>query len=219
MKKMRKITMAVLLVLTMGLLSACGKKFDASGYVKSVMDASYKGEFKEYCKLTNSKEDEAEKMYNGNIENAMKEFETVGISEELQAKYKDFFVSLMKQTKYSVAEAKEDGDNFTVELTIEPIMIFDGLQEELMTEVEAYQEEVQAAVQDGGAVPTQEEITEKVFEMLYNIIDARLADIKYGDAQTITVHVTKDKNNVYSINSADLTEIDSIICNLDGLQL
>lgn len=218
MKKMKKITMALLLVLTMGMLSACGAKFDASGYVKSVLDASYKGEFEEYCKLTNSEEADAEKMYNENIDNMMEEFESIGLSEELQAQYRDLFTSLMKEVKYSVGEAKEDENkNFTVEVTVEKVKFFEGALEEYQDELNAYQEELQKEISNGGSIPTEDELVEKAGSILYDILAKRAANIEYGESQTITVHVTKDSKNVYSVNEADLTKIDEATYDVDKL--
>ena len=34
------------------LLAGCGKKFDASGYTKAVLDVSYKNEIQKYVELT-----------------------------------------------------------------------------------------------------------------------------------------------------------------------
>ena len=49
MKKFKNVIVA-LLVLIMGTLSGCAafQKFDASGYTKACLDATYKGEFDEY---------------------------------------------------------------------------------------------------------------------------------------------------------------------------
>ena len=49
MKKFKNVIVA-LLVLIMGTLSGCAafQKFDASGYTKACLDATYKGEFDKY---------------------------------------------------------------------------------------------------------------------------------------------------------------------------
>ena len=56
------------------LLSACGGGFtteDAQNYVQSALDASYKADFDEYVKQTNSTKEEAETMYQQNIDNVL----------------------------------------------------------------------------------------------------------------------------------------------------
>ena len=62
MKKFKNVIVA-LLVLIMGTLSGCAafQKFDASGYTKACLDATYKGEFDEYIKLTKQTKEDAEK--------------------------------------------------------------------------------------------------------------------------------------------------------------
>ena len=47
------------------------------------MDATYKGEFDEYIKLTKQTKEDAEKTYNQNLELATQQLTAVGVSEEL----------------------------------------------------------------------------------------------------------------------------------------
>ena len=122
MKKFKNVIVA-LLVLIMGTLSGCAafQKFDASGYTKACLDATYKGEFDEYIKLTKQTKEDAEKTYNQNLELATQQLTAVGVSEELSEKYMQLFTDLFKNTKYTVKEAKEGKDkNYTVEVEIEP---------------------------------------------------------------------------------------------------
>ena len=52
------------------LLAGCGKKFDASGYTKAVLDVSYKNEIQKYVELTGADEKEADKIFEDNLESA-----------------------------------------------------------------------------------------------------------------------------------------------------
>ena len=45
------------------MLAGCGKKFDASGYTKAVLDVSYKNEIQKYVELTGADEKEADKIF------------------------------------------------------------------------------------------------------------------------------------------------------------
>ena len=102
------------------LLAGCGKKFDASGYTKAVLDVSYKNEIQKYVELTGADEKEADKIFEDNLQNNMdimlQEFSGYELPDELEEKYRKLFSDMMKQVKYTVAEAKEvENKNFTAE--------------------------------------------------------------------------------------------------------
>ena len=60
MKNMKRWMAAALAVMLCLSLAACkGKDFDAKGYVKSVLDAHYHGEYKDYAKYLDISEEEA----------------------------------------------------------------------------------------------------------------------------------------------------------------
>ena len=103
--------LAVLLIAVMTLLCGCGgmSAEDAQSYAKSIMDASYKGEFDKYIEWTKSSEEEAKELYEGNIDATMQEagFAGLGLSDELTESYRELFLNMIKQAKYEVGEAKD----------------------------------------------------------------------------------------------------------------
>lgn len=215
MRKLKTITIA-LFVLILGTLSGCAavQKFDAAGYTKACLDASYKGEFDEYIKLTKSSKKEAEETHNQILDAAIEQFGAAGVSEELSEKYKNLFADLFKKVKYTVKEAKEDKDkNYTVEVEIEPAQIFKGVLEATQTEVEALVTEMATS----GTIPSQEEITNQTFQILYDKMAANLENLTYGEKQVIEVHVTKDSKNVYSISDEDYLKLDTAMYDIDAL--
>ena len=69
----KKGLLAALVILAMMVLSGCGMSAeDAQSYAKSVLDANYKGEFKDYVEWTKSSEKEAKELYEENIDTTMK---------------------------------------------------------------------------------------------------------------------------------------------------
>lgn len=66
--KKKKSIVAIMMVVVMCMLSACGTKFDAKAYIKSCLDVQFKGEFEEYMKLTESSKADSEKLYNNGID-------------------------------------------------------------------------------------------------------------------------------------------------------
>lgn len=221
MKKLKNlIKMTSVGVLSMLMVVGCGSKFDASGYTKAVLDVSYKGETKQYMELTESTQEQADAIFEDNLDLVMQEFATLGLSDDLEANYRQLFADIMNQAKYTVGEAKEtEGDNFEVEVTVEPITLFDDTYEEFQNQSTAYAEQVGTEVMNGAQMPSDAEMQNKVFEIYYNILKAELdAGLKYGEAETVTVHVEQDGNKVYSIVEDDLAALDEAMISMDALQ-
>ena len=73
MKKMKCLVLVLVLALSAWTLSGCGgmSEDEAKEYAQAVLDASYKGEFDSYMELTDSTEEEAREMYEGNMDATM----------------------------------------------------------------------------------------------------------------------------------------------------
>lgn len=202
-----KMIVSTMLIVAMLGISACGQSFDASGYVKSTLDAITRAEFDKYVELTESTKEEAQAEYDDMIDMFTAEFESFNISDELNAKFGQLFVDLLASTKYTVGEAQKDGDNFTVSLTVEPIDLYDGFDEEIEEAAVAFQEELLAEIELTGEVPSEEEVMERSIELSYDILKARVDAPTYKEAQSITVTVAKDADGLYSISESDLEDI------------
>ena len=120
---------------------------------------------------------------------------------------------MLAQAKYEVGDATEgENDGFVVEVSAEPFTAFDGLQDEVMSAVQAEM----ANITDISQLPSDEEINEMVFQKMYDILVQRVAEPTYGEAQTVEIHVELN-DNVYSINQDDLTTLDGILFPADNL--
>ena len=200
--------LAVLLIAVMTLLCGCGgmSAEDAQSYAKSIMDASYKGEFDKYIEWTKSTKEEAQKLYESNIDTTMQEagFSQLGLSEELNANYRQLFLDMIKQANYEVGEAKEAGDKaYTVDVTVKPFTGFDGLQAEV--------EEATMAELENVDVNDQNAVNELVFQKMYEIMAEKVATPTYGDPTTVTINVKPDSDGVYFIDQTDMTALDDAL--------
>lgn len=209
-KKMLALMLALVTTLS---LSGCSlfAQFDAAGYTQAVLDAATKAEFDKYVELTNSTAEDAQAEYDEVLESFLAEFESLSISDELLGKYKQLFIDLLAKTKYSVGEAEKDGDSFIVPLTIEPLLIYDGFDEEVEEASNAFYEEIQAEAQESGEVPSEDEIYERVYQLMYDILDARVASATYGEPQTITVTVSQNSDGLWGISDSDYDSIVSLL--------
>ncbi|MBD5465782.1 MAG: hypothetical protein HDR22_08190 [Lachnospiraceae bacterium] len=209
-KKMLALMLALVTTLS---LSGCSLfvQFDAAGYTKAVLDAATKAEFDKYIELTNSTAEDAQAEYDEVLESFLAEFESFPLSDELLEKYKQLFIDLLAKTKYSVGEAEKDGDSFIVPLTIEPLIIYDGFDEEVEEASNAFYEELQAEVDASGEVPSEDEIYERSYQLVYDILVARIASATYGEPQTMTVTVSQNSDGLWSISDSDYEAIVSLL--------
>ena len=126
MKTKKRILSVILAAMMMLALTACGGMTtdDAKTYVQSVLDASYKADFSEYTEQTDSTEEEAQQLFDENLDNIMSMggFTDAGLSEELSASYRQLFQDMLAQAKYEVGSATEgEDDGFVVEVSAEQL--------------------------------------------------------------------------------------------------
>lgn len=214
--KILKRMMGVALAAVMLLSAGCGKKFDASGYVKACLDLSTRGETAKYMELTGRTEEQAIADYESGTDEFLSAFESLGLSEDLQGQYATLMEDLLKKTKYTVGEAKKGDakDSFVVPVEVEPITgVFEGMTEELQEEATVYMTELMTS----GADVTEEEVMEKVFSIMYDILADRVANAAYGEKQTIEVSVEL-MGDVYGIPEDELTGLTDAMIDLTGLE-
>lgn len=216
----RSIRYVVLLIGICILCIGCGKKFDASGYTKAILDVGYKNQTEKYVELTGADKKDADKIFEDNLNLMLQEFAGYELPDELEEKYRKLFSDMMKQVKYTVAEAKEvENKNFTVDVKVEPMLIFNDTYQELQKQTEDYATQVSNEVMNGASLPSETDMQTHVFEIYHDILRNYLDQgMKYGDPETITVHVNKDDKNVYTIADEDISKIDGKVMAMDVIE-
>lgn len=211
MKRMKKLIAASLVAIMLAAtLVGCGAKFDAGKYVESCLDLLTKGETKDYVKMTKRSEEQAQQDYEDNINSMIETMGVEGLSADLEDDYKQLFKDIYAKSKYKVTGSeKMDGkDGYIVTVEVEQMTgLFNGLQEELMAEVETYMSGLTE-------MPTDEEINNTVFQMMLDLMNARLDSITYNAPQTVTVEVVGE-DNVYSITDAGYAALDAALLDVD----
>ena len=203
--KKKRIAGVVLAAVTALSITACGgfSAEDASAYVKSALDAEYKADFDEYIKQTDSTQEEAEAMYQEGLDTITAGFglDSLGISDELAEQYRDVAADLLALAKYEVKDAAEEGDGYAVEVSYEPYVGMQNLDQDL----NAALEEITASISD---IQSEEELNEMVYQKVLEILQQKVAEPEYGEEETYTIHVTKGSDNVYTITQDDLVGLD-----------
>ena len=69
-----------------------------------------RGETEAYEGFADTSEEEARQQYEAVISSYMQEFDSLGFSDELTEKFRSYIPDLMKKTKYTIQEAKEQED-------------------------------------------------------------------------------------------------------------
>ncbi len=191
------------------LLGGC-TKFDACAYMQAILDVSYKNETEDYIEITGATQEEADEIFQKNLDATMHEFNTADLSEELEKNYRSLFEETVKQVKYTVGEAAEgEEDGYTVKIAVEPILLFDDTYEEFQRKAEEYAADISNNVMNGGEMPTDDEIQNQVYQTYYDVLTEELnAGLTYGEAENITVHICKTEEGVYEIPEEDLRALD-----------
>ncbi len=203
---LRKSSLLVLVfAMALGMLAGCGMKpEDAKAYVQATLDAGYKEDFGEYTKITESTK--AQKLFASNIDTVTNSLglSQFGVSEEMTEKYRELLKETFSKAKYTVGDVKETDGGFEVKVSAEPMQMFVGLEDALIGELEKKVKESKEDLDEAA-------ITQLTVDILYDILSQRLAEVTYGDAQEVTVHVTKNSDGVWNITEADLQALDSAL--------
>lgn len=137
----------IALVLILVVVIAAGyyfyiNRFDAGAYVKAVLDVSYKNEIQEYVELTDTSEKEAKQIFENNLNVTMEEFDSLELPDELSGKYRELFENIAKKVNYTVGEGVKDEDgNYTVEVMVKPITLFDDTYDTFQEKAKDYAEQ------------------------------------------------------------------------------
>lgn len=203
MKRVSRWLTAVLAVVMCLGLAACGKDFDAAGYTKSVLDANYMGEYEDYAKFRNLSKEDAQKEIEDNRDMlAERELSTLGLSgDEAKTKYLESVRTIETLAKYKVKGAeKQDDDSFIVTIEIEPATAYQTLEQR--------SEEVAQEMMDEGKDISDPEI---LIELLVESVNRAASDNTYGEATTIEVKVTPDKDNAYGISDSEMEKLEAAL--------
>lgn len=204
MKRMSRWLAAALAIVMCLSLAACGKDFDAAGYVKSVLDANYQEEYAEYAKFRNLSEEEAEKEIEDNrIALADSDLAGIGeVSDEMRATYVDSIKTIEKLAKYEVKEAeKQEDDSYIVKVEVTPSDVYQTLEQ--------HSADITQEMIDAGSNPLQDAST--FLDLLVEAVQRSVDGNTYGEATTLEIKVTADKNGAYGVEDAQMQELEEAL--------
>ncbi len=222
---MKKIISSILAVtaITGTLLTGCGgvDKDFSSDYVAGIMDASYKGEYKGYMKMTETSEEEAKKLYDSTVDyytDAITyycEVYTDDLSEELQDEYTTFTKDLLSKAKYTISSAENGKESCYVKISIKPINILEQAESDIQSCVDDYNKILEDIGEEELNNYTEEQYIELESDYAKNILEALkkcAENLEYKDSIDFTMEIKIDENDLYApANEDDWNTIDDYV--------
>ena len=193
-------------------------RFDPEAYVKAVLDVSYKKETEAYEEIVGVSREEAEAVFEKNLDATMEEFESSPMPEELKPDYRELFGEIAARVNYTVGEAqKEDDGSYTVPVKVKPFMLFADTYDAFQQRAEEYAGQVTDSVMQGGEMPSDEEMQSQVYQIYYDVLSEALdAGLLYGEAQETVLHVRKNEDGEYEIDAEDMKTLDGLLIEDQG---
>lgn len=215
MKTMKKISLLLAAVLAATMLVGCGS-FDASGYIKALLDNSYKNDSTAFVEQKVGTAEQAKELYDLGIETELNSLISgVNLSDELKNEFTTVLQDVYKSVKYTVGEAeKQDDGSYVVEVKYQKMKVFAAAMEKFQADQQAYTDELSEQVQNGGEYPSEDEINEKVYTMLKDAIKDAAANAEYDDEASTTVRVEL-QDKVYSPNQDDVEALEYALFDLE----
>lgn len=194
------------------LLTACGKKLDAQGYLQAMLDLSYKGDAAAYVDMELGTAEQAAALFDRGIDSEMSFFkEKLNMSKELEADFRSLFKEIYGKAKYTVGEAKEQKDgSFAVEITYERLNVFEPA-------LTAYNERIAELPEvwaKSETTPTQEEMLEDMTKILRDALRESIEGAAYEAPQTLAIRIELIEN-VYTPNTEDVISLEKALFDSD----
>ena len=198
---MKKKRVAIIWVLAAVLLLAgCGGGFDASGYVRGVLNNIYLGDSAEYTKMVDITEEEAAEEYEQGIEveaDFFLQYYGIGeVSDDVYQQIVDMYKTIYQQSKFEVQEAIKNGDDYNVEVLISPIDVIVNSEEDISAAVDEF-----VAAADPADYPDDLSINDALARIVVDVINGNMPELGWQDQKSIIVKVEKDDAGYYGLSS------------------
>ena len=205
---MKKKRVAIICVLAAVLLLAgCGGGFDASGYVRGVLNNIYLGDSAEYTKMVDITEEEAAEEYEQGIEveaDFCLQYYGIGeVSDDVYQQIVDMYKTIYQQSKFEVQEAVKNGDDYNVEVLISPIDVIVNSEEDISAAVDEF-----VAAADPADYPDDLSINDALARIVVDVINGNMPELGWQDQKSIIVKVEKDDAGYYGLSSDAISQLD-----------
>ena len=226
MKKHFGIIAAVLasVMLLTASLTGCGSsgptEEDAQKYVQAILDLMCTGEYDKSVKFANIEEGAEMDMRESLIDNIVEEYtQETNLGQEAKIQMRDFLVDSFSKCRYTVGEAVKTDDRgetgYDVKVTVEPLKVFEGSSD-------ALQDTIGDLISDTEKIQSlsQDELTDLVYDSLFDVLDSTIENPQYEAPEEITVHygLVDQAGKVYGLNDEDCRALGDKLFSMEGLE-
>ncbi len=179
-------------------------------YVESLIAINYLGETKSYMEASGATQEEADTLYQGNVEFLTDNILTyygVNITDapEMRDEYIELSKHIYSKVNYDVSAAYPDGSVYLLDVTIYPIDLFAQTSDEVVAYVDAFNEGVKNGDYNDY---TLTEYETEFSKGLLNILNEGCINMTYCEPVTITVEIVEE-GDTYYLKERDFLRIDA----------
>ena len=212
---------AFMSVMTAALLAGCDPKKpapeEAQAYVKAVLDLMCTGDYDHEVNLADIEEGKESETRDAVVDQMIAEIGSQqNLNDEVKSSFRELMLAALGKAKYTVGEAVETEDGgYDVTVTLEPLQLFTGVSEEL----DAVLEERVAAEADKILAMSEDEQTNYVMEILIELLNKKIEDPQYDDAEDVVVHYgpMDGQENVYGCTEAEGEKLGAKLFSTSGM--
>lgn len=210
MKAMKKCV--AVLAMAVVTLTGCAS-FDASAYLKAILDNSYKNDSTAFVEQKVGTKEEAAELYQQGIDANMNQLTGYTMDDATKAEMEKLFGDIYAAADYTVGEAEKDGKNFNVTVTYRPMTLMTDATDAYMAAIEEKTTEITQRAMSGEEV-SDEEIEKMAIDLYLSTFKDQLANIQYGEETSMVIKIELT-DNVYAPNQTDLANFEAAVLGLN----
>lgn len=200
------------LALAVVTLTGCAS-FDASAYLKAILDNSYKNDSTAFVEQKVGTKEEAADLYQQGIDANMSQLDGYTMDDATKAEMEKLFGDIYAAADYTVGEAEKDGKNFNVTVTYRPMTLMTDATDAYMAALEEKTTEITQRAMNGEEV-SDEEIEKMAIDLYLSTFKDQLANIQYGEETSMVIKIELT-DNVYAPNQTDLANFEAAVLGLN----
>lgn len=212
MKKIKSLILP-LLIITALLFTGCSrfqkKSFDAPGYIKAILDATYLGAMPQKENVIDTTEEKVKAEYDASMTRAAQTFASYyGIknpSQEILDQFEQWVKKVYSKSSYDVKEGESDSDNiYKVTVVLRPIDILSTSENTVNKYIKDFDNQNKKKKFSGY---TEEQYNAVYAEGLLKLLNEYADSITYREEENITVTVALNSEDKYQADSTALSDI------------